>query len=374
MSDLAKVQNTPQFNWYTCWMSLGDNGTPDKLIEEGLKQPNRIKIFFKKNSKDLNSNEITGHVAPNQAWLGVEYFLLYTLPNFKPKILTRLSDAQKDGGPLLFSLMGQFFQGIGLTKWTSIIAKQCPNDADCTKANFNKCIKYYLEAVAGFPNIGDQLICWLRTSKKPTLMLIHVFTRRRVQLLSYLKGGYLRRTMDVPTVQEKSEQIYFAQPKVHQNKFTNLNKMVPIDPLKMIGFFKQCQATNKAAGILKKITKDKQPKERKMGQLPVARSRESSYRQHCSHTYHNYHQSNQRNRNDQRSKYCHLNNRRHDCPWHNNKYVRSNKSYEKKDDCRRNHFKKKSDKAMHNDHSSSSSAGNSSRTADMAEWLDRCFK
>jgi hypothetical protein len=59
MSDLVKAQNTPQFNWYTCWTSLGANGTPDKLIKEGLRQPNRIKISFKKNSKDLNSKEIT---------------------------------------------------------------------------------------------------------------------------------------------------------------------------------------------------------------------------------------------------------------------------------------------------------------------------
>jgi hypothetical protein len=43
-------------------MSLGANGTPDNLIEEGLKQPNRIKISFKKGAK-----EITGHVALDQA-------------------------------------------------------------------------------------------------------------------------------------------------------------------------------------------------------------------------------------------------------------------------------------------------------------------
>jgi hypothetical protein len=95
--------------------------------------------------------------------------------------------------------------------------------------------------------------------------------------------------MDVPTVQEKNEQIFFAQPKVNQNKFANLNKMVPTDPLKMIAFFKQCQATNKVAGILEKIAKDKQPKERKMAQLPVAPSRESSYHQNCSCEYCNYH-------------------------------------------------------------------------------------
>ncbi len=189
MSDLVKAQNTPQFNWYTRWTSLGVNGTPDKLIEEGLKQPNWIKISFKKSSKDSNSKDITGQVATDQALFGMEYFLAYTLPNFKSKILTRLSNAQKANGPLLFNLMGHCFQGVGLTESTSFIAKWCPNDADRVKTNFNKCIRDYLEAVAGFPNIGDQLICWLCTSKKPALMPMHEFMRHQVQLLSYLEGG-----------------------------------------------------------------------------------------------------------------------------------------------------------------------------------------
>jgi hypothetical protein len=40
MSDLVKAQNLPQFNWYTRWTSLGADDMPDKLIEEGLKEPN----------------------------------------------------------------------------------------------------------------------------------------------------------------------------------------------------------------------------------------------------------------------------------------------------------------------------------------------
>jgi hypothetical protein len=233
-------------------MSLGANGMPDKLIKEGLKQPNQIKVSFKKGTK-----EISGHVTPNQARFGAEYFIAYTLPDFKSKILTQLSAEQKDDGPLLFILMGQCFQDVGLTKWTSVIAKGCPEDADCTKEKIDECIRDYLEAVAGFPNIGNQLIHWLCTAKKPALMLMHEFMHCQVQLLSYLKGNYLHRTMDVPTVQEKSEQIFFLQPKAHQNKFANLNKTVPVNPLRMIAFFEQCQVTNKAAGILKKIAKDK---------------------------------------------------------------------------------------------------------------------
>ena len=172
MSDLIKAQQTPQFNWYTCWTSLGADGTPDSLIEEGLKKPDRIMISFKKGTK-----EIIGHVVPDQARLGPEYFLAFMLPNFKSKILTRLLTEQKKYGPLLFSLMGQCFQDVGLTERTRIISKQCPNNADCTKANFDKCIRDYLEAVAGFTNIGDQLICWLCTAKKPALMPMHEFMR-----------------------------------------------------------------------------------------------------------------------------------------------------------------------------------------------------
>jgi hypothetical protein len=207
--------------------------------------------------------------------------------------LTRLSDAQKDNGPLLFSLLSQCFQDIGLIEWTSVIAKRCPNDADWTKATFDECIRDYLKAIAGFPNISDQLICWLCTAKKLALMPMHKFMRRRVQLLSYLESGYLRRMMDIPTVQEKSEQICFAQPKAHQNKFADLNKMVPANLLRMIAFFEQYQATSKAAGVLDKIAKDKkEPKEKKMAHLPTACSRESSYRQHRSCNYRDRHRSN----------------------------------------------------------------------------------
>jgi hypothetical protein len=137
-----------------------------------LKQPDCVKISFEKVTK-----EITGHVAPDQAQFGAEYFPTFMLPNFKSKILTRLLDNQKDHGPMLYNLMGQCFQDVGLTKQTNIIAKQYPTNADRTKANFAKCIKDYLEAVAGFPNVGNQLICGLCTAKKSALMPMHNFIR-----------------------------------------------------------------------------------------------------------------------------------------------------------------------------------------------------
>jgi hypothetical protein len=77
------------------------------------------------------------------------------------------------------------------------------------------------EAVTRLANIGDQLICWLCIAKKPVFMLIHEFMQRWTQLFSYLDNGYLHWTMELPTVQEKSKQIFFAQLKVHQYKFSD---------------------------------------------------------------------------------------------------------------------------------------------------------
>jgi hypothetical protein len=34
-------------------MTLGANGMPDKLIKEGLKQPNQIKVSIKKGTKEI---------------------------------------------------------------------------------------------------------------------------------------------------------------------------------------------------------------------------------------------------------------------------------------------------------------------------------
>jgi hypothetical protein len=86
--------------------------------------------------------------------------------------------------------------------------------------------------------------------------------------------------MELPTVQEKSQQIFFMQPKAHKYKFMEMNKMVPMDLHQLIAFFEQCQAVDKVAGILEKIKAKKQPKEKKTTHLPIAHSRDSSYRQH----------------------------------------------------------------------------------------------
>jgi hypothetical protein len=69
--------------------------------------------------------------------------------------------------------------------------------------------------------------------------------------------------MELPTAQEKVEQIFLLQPKVHQFKFAETRKAVPADPLWLVAFFKQCQTATKVASLLDKLKENKQQRRRK---------------------------------------------------------------------------------------------------------------
>ena len=109
MSDIFKVQTSPQFNWYNQWTHLDADGMPDKTLEQGLKPPKCIKVSF-----TVNRNDCTGLVVLDQACVFPEYFLVFTLPDFEPRILEIPEDKQNNNG-MLFMRMEQCFQGAGLT-------------------------------------------------------------------------------------------------------------------------------------------------------------------------------------------------------------------------------------------------------------------
>jgi len=91
MSDFLKAMSTPQFNWYNKWTSLGPDGLPDRMIEDGLKQP---KISF-----TVNRNELTESVTPDQACFEPAFFLAQILPNFESKVVSRWPVNKQHDGP-----------------------------------------------------------------------------------------------------------------------------------------------------------------------------------------------------------------------------------------------------------------------------------
>ena len=365
MSDILKAQTSPQFNWYNKWTHLDADGMPDKTIEEGLKQPDRIKVSFTVHKKDC-----TGLVVPDQARFGPEYFLAYTLPDFESRILGRIPEDKRNDVDTLFMLMEQCFQGVGLTKWTNVVANRCKETSDRTKDDFVECQRDYLEAVAGFPNIGDQLIRWLRTAKKPALMPIHEYMRRRVQLFSYLEKGLLRCTMELPTAQERAEQIFLGQPKMHQMKYAETHKTVPADVVPLVAFFEQCHNADRASGLLDKLKKGKKKVDQETDRKKASTTRDQGRKKH---NYRDARRSSRERYHDRkyhdRKRYdeSHRNSRRHD--HREDKHPRRHdrdRDHRKISDGNKNHRdkdRKKEDHAMHADERSKSRSYSRSRSS-----------
>jgi hypothetical protein len=117
---------------------------------------------------------------PDQACFGPEFVLAQMLPDFELKIVLHLPVNKQSNGPTLFPLLEQCFQEVGLTKWKNSVSAHCPDKDTKMSKNLVKCQQDYLEALAGFPNIGDQLIHWFHTTQKLALMLTHNYMHRRV--------------------------------------------------------------------------------------------------------------------------------------------------------------------------------------------------
>ena len=360
MSDLLKALSTPQFTWYNKWTSLGPDGLPDRAIADGLKQPDRIKISF-----TVNGKELTGSVAPDQARFGPEFFLAQTLPDFESKVVSRLPANKQRDGPTLFPLLEQCFQEVGLTEWSNVVSARCPDDASKTYENFVECQRDYLEALARFPNIGDQLIRWFRTARKPALMPMHDYMRRRVQLVGYLEKGLLRATMELPTKTEKIEQIFFSMPRKHQQKYAETHKTLPDDHVTLVCFFEQCQNADRANGVLDQLQKEKtekaakktstkKPRERGSKTSRRDRRRARSYDRNDRHDHHGYRRHDRNDRDGRGHRHDRSDRNRDKAAYkhdHRNDRDGKHRGHEGKNDDRRRHDKDKHH-VMHNDDAS----------------------
>ena len=56
-----------------------------------------------------------------------------------------------------------------------------------TEKNFKNCIRDYLEAVAKYANLVDQVIQWLHLRSKPGHIRFEDFLHRHVHILDYIK-------------------------------------------------------------------------------------------------------------------------------------------------------------------------------------------
>ena len=94
--------------------------TRQDVCKEGLKQPDQIKVSF-----TVHKTNCTGFIVTDQALFRPEYYLAFTLLDFKSRNLGRIREDKQNCCGVLFMLMEQCFQGVGLMEWTNVVANCC---------------------------------------------------------------------------------------------------------------------------------------------------------------------------------------------------------------------------------------------------------
>ncbi len=147
ISDLIKARKTPWFNWFTCWTSLGADGTPDNLSKEAWNS-----LIISRFLSRIELRKSQGKLRMTRHDLALSTSLCSPSLISSQTFWLDFRILRRRMVPTLFNLLGQCFHDTGLTEWMNVIAKQCSTDTDCMRANFDICIRDCLEAVwsAGF--------------------------------------------------------------------------------------------------------------------------------------------------------------------------------------------------------------------------------
>eukprot|EP00957_Ditylum_brightwellii_P030380 2301102-Ditylum_brightwellii.AAC.1 len=88
-----------------------------------MRQPDTIKVLW----DQLDSNQtggmraLTVSVVPDKGIFGAEYSLIYTIKEFRKKIVPRLDHTATDHPQKLHNLFDQCLQGAAATKWTAVL-------------------------------------------------------------------------------------------------------------------------------------------------------------------------------------------------------------------------------------------------------------
>lgn len=259
-----KALAIPIFGHYPPWEKDGKS----KKFAAG-EQPDQHKIQYSVPVADeARPKSFSAYVVPCQGE-HPEMFLHYTHRQFEQHVVERLpTDADRQNGPLLFSILAKVFQGAAVAIWDQVLAElSITDDASRTTDNLRLVKQRYLEEVAGQKYLKDAAIRFLMNSKKPVEMTPDQFFRRRATIKGYIEDGLLRGNIAIPTAIQLNEAAFLACSKPWQEKFSDTHEEVPAETTILQAAFSQYHASNIRNGTLSKLLKNKEeskkPKEQK---------------------------------------------------------------------------------------------------------------
>ena len=242
MSNILRAKRNPPFKWYYGWIATNEDGSLDTKSQDGLKQPDTIKVLLDVAETGVNSRgrtrQVTCDIVPDKAFYGPEFSLIFTIPQFKDKIWSKLDTKASDYVAQLHTLFGQCLQGKAASHWAAVLLNYPVPDR--TVESFKEAQKDYLEKVAVITKLGDVIIRQLEFTKKPASLPLEEYLARRLEWQGHITNGYLRYTLAVPTKHQIAEQIFSHQPKHHQDHYARKHEEVEEDPQALKVYFQGC--------------------------------------------------------------------------------------------------------------------------------------
>eukprot|EP00957_Ditylum_brightwellii_P107403 8195275-Ditylum_brightwellii.AAC.1 len=113
-----------------------------------MRQPDTIKVSWDQPDSNQTGGTwaLTVSIVPDKGIFGAEYSLIYTIEEFRKKIVPRRDPTAADHPQRLHNLFGQCLQGVAATKWTAVLDKFPV--VTCTDITFKEAQKAYLKKVA----------------------------------------------------------------------------------------------------------------------------------------------------------------------------------------------------------------------------------
>eukprot|EP00957_Ditylum_brightwellii_P098543 7506694-Ditylum_brightwellii.AAC.1 len=256
MSNLLRAQKKPLFGWYYEWLKPSDIEEPQQNIGAGTRHPNTIKVSWVQPDSNQTGGirALTVSVVPNKGIFGAEYSLIYTIEEFRKKIVAHLDSTAADHLQRLHNLFGQCLQGAVATKWIAVLDKFPV--ATCTDITFKEAQKAYLEKIVEVTNLRDMLIRQLQNNGKLAHMKFNTYVACCQEWVCHLDSRYLNITIAMLTDQENVQAIFSHQPKRHQAKYTLEKEEVKNNLEKLSVFFNGCHTADEAGGIYTAVIKN----------------------------------------------------------------------------------------------------------------------
>ena len=127
MSSILRAKKGPPFIWWYALFILNEDGLPKQNIDEGLRQPDTMMIKFYISEMDVSARgrirEVSSDIVPYKGILGPAYSIIFTVPQYKDKVIRGLDATDPKYVSQLFTLFGQCLQGMSATKSAAVLTK-----------------------------------------------------------------------------------------------------------------------------------------------------------------------------------------------------------------------------------------------------------